>query len=304
MGNRIIKESICTSDSIEGLTWFEECFFYRLIVNVDDYGRLDARAAILRAKLFPLKDGITDKQIGDALNKLSTAGMVRMYRYDLKPYLQLESWNSHQQIRNKKSKFPAPDMDCEKLQSIDINCNQLQSIAGPIQSNPIQSESNPNTNSNTNPPPLPPVNGGRDADGDRKTIDACSATADKMGKTGKTTDTPQGKTADTPQGKTTDTPQGKTADPPTSFEAFWASYPRKIGKIAALKAWNRIKPNAELRKRIADAIQLAKRCEQWRRENGKFIPNPATWLNQGRWDDEPTPELSHEGRLARYDIEF
>ncbi len=71
MGNRIIKESICTSDSIDQLTWFEECFFNRLLVNADDFGRMDARGQILKARLFPLKD-TTDKQIKDALNKLST----------------------------------------------------------------------------------------------------------------------------------------------------------------------------------------------------------------------------------------
>ena len=47
MPNRIIKETICTSDTIERLTPFEETFFYRLIVNCDDYGRMDARPAIL-----------------------------------------------------------------------------------------------------------------------------------------------------------------------------------------------------------------------------------------------------------------
>ena len=36
MPNRIIRESICTSDSIDKLSWFEEVLFYRLIVNCDD----------------------------------------------------------------------------------------------------------------------------------------------------------------------------------------------------------------------------------------------------------------------------
>ena len=55
MPNRIIKESVCTSDSVDGLSWFEEVFFYRLIVNCDDYGRFDARPAVLKSRLFPLK---------------------------------------------------------------------------------------------------------------------------------------------------------------------------------------------------------------------------------------------------------
>ena len=43
MPNRIIKESICTSENIDQLSPFCETVFYRLIVNVDDYGRIDAR---------------------------------------------------------------------------------------------------------------------------------------------------------------------------------------------------------------------------------------------------------------------
>ena len=55
MPNRIIRESICTSESIDGLSWFEEVLFYRLIVSCDDFGRYDGRAAIIKNRLFPLK---------------------------------------------------------------------------------------------------------------------------------------------------------------------------------------------------------------------------------------------------------
>lgn len=133
--NRILKDSIRTSDTIDELTWFEEVFFYRLIVTCDDYGRFDARPKILKAELFPLKDGVTLKQIVDALNKLSTVGLVQVYEYDQKPYLQLTTWARHQQIRNQKSKYPEPPAKS------DFNCNQLLSNAPVIQSNPIRIQS-------------------------------------------------------------------------------------------------------------------------------------------------------------------
>lgn len=141
MPNRIIKESICTSDTIDQLSWFEEAFFCRLIVNCDDYGRFDARPAILKARLFPLKS-VTEKQICDALNKLSTVGIVTIYEHDGRPYLQLVTWDKHQQIRAKKSKYPAPDETCNHLISNDIKCPR----------NPIQSESESESEfeSNTN----------------------------------------------------------------------------------------------------------------------------------------------------------
>ena len=130
MPNRILKESICTSESIDRLSWLEEVTFYRLIVNCDDYGRMDARPPILRARLFPLKT-LTDKQVQSAIESLRSAGMIDLYKVDGRSYLQIRQWARHQQIRSKKSKFPAPDAN---LQSDDIKCNQMISNSPVIQS--------------------------------------------------------------------------------------------------------------------------------------------------------------------------
>ena len=81
-------------------------------------------------------------------------------------------------------------------------------------------------------------------------------------------------------------PDGSTARA-NRFAAFWAAYPRKQGKGAAEKAWNKIKPTAEVFDRIMAAVESQKGCEQWKRNNGQYIPNPSTWLNQRRWEDEP-----------------
>lgn len=142
MPNRIIKESICTSDSIDLLTPFEETVFYRLIVNCDDYGRMDARPKILAAKLFPLKD-IRAKQMEDALRKLTSAELVRLYYVDSKPFLQMNTWDRHQQIRAKKSKYPGPEEADSNLITDDSKCNQTIADVPVIQSN---QNPNPNTN--------------------------------------------------------------------------------------------------------------------------------------------------------------
>lgn len=70
------------------------------------------------------------------------------------------------------------------------------------------------------------------------------------------------------------------------FDEFWAAYPKRVGKAYAFKAWKRIKPTAELHERIMQALADQKRGEQWLRDNGRYIPNPATWLNGGYWDNE------------------
>jgi phage replication O-like protein O len=77
-------------------------------------------------------------------------------------------------------------------------------------------------------------------------------------------------------------PRGTALD---GFEAFWTAYPKKVGKRAALRAWKKIKGLSLVK--ILQALEEQKQWEQWRREHGRFIPHPATWLNQGRWDDQP-----------------
>ena len=131
MPNRIIKESICTSDSIARLSWFEEVLFYRLIVNCDDYGRFDGRPAIIKNRLFPLKESLTTKAVSEAVNTLVTAGMVALYEFEGKPYLYLPTWNDHQSVRAKRSKFPEP---CEYMKSSASICKQMNTNAPVIQS--------------------------------------------------------------------------------------------------------------------------------------------------------------------------
>lgn len=77
--------------------------------------------------------------------------------------------------------------------------------------------------------------------------------------------------------------------PAGDFEDFWKAYPRKAGKDAARRAFSRA--GAEICV-LLDALERQKQTEQWRRENGRFIPYPATWLNQGRWQDETPAEPS------------
>ena len=118
MANRILKESICTSESLRHLSWFDETVFYRLIVNCDDYGRFDAREDLIKGRLFPLKRDVTLASIKSALKALESEGIITLYEHEGRPYLELVNWTKHQNVRNKKSKYPSPKGD-EKA----IDCN-------------------------------------------------------------------------------------------------------------------------------------------------------------------------------------
>lgn len=225
MPNRILKESICTSDNLNELNPQEEIFFYRLIVNCDDFGIFDARTKILRSKCFPLKtDTIKESDIEKWLKGLIKANLCFLYEVDGKRYLKMTSWERHQQMRATRSKYPTPDSDGCKIISIDSNGNQMISDDYKCPRNPIQSESESESNPNTSRA--------------------------------------------------------------SAFDAFWSAYPKKVGKGAAEKAFSKLSP--ALLPQMLSAIDTQKKSDQWKKDGGQFIPNPATWLNQRRWEDELT----------------
>ena len=76
----------------------------------------------------------------------------------------------------------------------------------------------------------------------------------------------------------------------SDFDVFWNSYPKKVGKKKALQSWTKAKdrPSIEI---VLKSLEAQKKSDQWSKDGGQYIPHPATWLNQGRWDDEiKTPE--------------
>lgn len=70
------------------------------------------------------------------------------------------------------------------------------------------------------------------------------------------------------------------------FDDFWKVYPKRVGKQEARKAWERQNGNRPELECILSKLEELKKSDQWRNDGGKFIPNPATWLNRGGWDDE------------------
>jgi hypothetical protein len=151
MPNRIIKESITTSDNLNRISLGAEVLFYRLIVYVDDYGRGHADPKVIFGKCLPMKIGeITLEQVCGWLDELEQYNLIQRYTVGGKPYLCLTSWEEHQRIRNSVAKHPSPaeaddDLsgDPPQLAATRRNSPQLAADCGlnPIQSNPIRIQS-------------------------------------------------------------------------------------------------------------------------------------------------------------------
>lgn len=66
------------------------------------------------------------------------------------------------------------------------------------------------------------------------------------------------------------------------FELFWKAYPKKVGKGGAYQSWKKQKPSVD---NVLNALRWQTRTPSWTKENGQFVPNPATYINQRRWED-------------------
>ncbi len=80
--------------------------------------------------------------------------------------------------------------------------------------------------------------------------------------------------------------RGMTTKLQILFDRFWLAYPKRIAKAVAATAWVKIAPDDQLAAVIIAAIDQAKNADAWKLEGGRFIPNPATWLNGQCWLDE------------------
>lgn len=79
------------------------------------------------------------------------------------------------------------------------------------------------------------------------------------------------------------TPQG---DEPELFARFWALYPKKRKKRDALRAWKKLDPDMDLCREMSRALKVQMASYDWQKDNGQYIPYPATWLRGRMWEDD------------------
>lgn len=227
MPNRIIKDSIRTSKTINALSDFQFRLWVHLIVSADDYGRGYADPELVKGLVFPRRKRVNESDIGKALSELAGMGCISLYEVDGESYFCFPRWSDHQRVQTKVSKFPAP------TENTEIQCDQRWSTVSHGES-PLESRiQNPELIT----PHIPP--------------------------------------------------QGERGEP-DAFDTFWEMYPRKSAKEKARSAFKRI-PKRDYSPLFA-GLKAQKQSEQWCRDGGQYIPYPATWLNQRRWEDKP-PEV-------------
>ena len=119
MPTRYLKPEIRDSATMDSLSELAEVMFYRLLVSVDDFGRIDARASYIKSTCFPTRDSFTAKKAEEMLIELDRKGAITLYEHGGRRYLQMTKWTNIP--RAKESKCPQPNDTC-----IQVNANVLQ----------------------------------------------------------------------------------------------------------------------------------------------------------------------------------
>lgn len=112
MPSRVIRHEINHSESLRRVSIGADLCFRALLVAVDDYGRIDARRAMLKAALFPVREEVTEVDIEGWIHELSVgqSAPVQVYHVGDLPFIQLTAWEKYisKQKRAKNSRYPDP----------------------------------------------------------------------------------------------------------------------------------------------------------------------------------------------------
>lgn len=246
MPNRLVREGFLDSEAIHALSDAAECFYHRLILAVDDAGRIDGRPEMLRAKLYPLDSRRSTSDISKWQQECIAQRLVIAYDWQSKPFLQLTKWQRNS--RSMTSKFPWSDgtfaIKWVNKETRDGVKEFVMSSVPHTDGMPMPSDAKQAISRE--------ISGDGDGDGDEDV---------------------------NPQ-----IPKGAEI----GFFEFWTHYPRKTAQQKALSAWMKLKPDSDLCKVIINAVKAQSQWSQWTKDNGQFIPHPATWINGKRWQDELT----------------
>ena len=266
---RSIKPGFFDNEVLGGLPPLTRLLFIGLWCIADREGRLEDRPKRIKKTLLGYDD-VSTSEVSEMLQALHDTGFIIRYTVDGEEYIQVVNFAKHQNphVKEKPSEIPPPpEFQTGHIQeNIDYGSDDDDDENDEHHTSTVQAPDKHQTSTVQAPPitvnRLPST--GNLPPGIREAREETCAAAEQTEESKKEAQTLLQK----------------------RFDLFWAAYPKKVGKKAALASWKKVKPDTELFDKIMTAIGRAKATWQWQRENGRYIPNPKTWLNEGRWDDE------------------
>ena len=266
---RSIKPGFFDNEVLGGLPPLTRLLFIGLWCIADREGRLEDRPKRIKKTLLGYDD-VSTSEVSEMLQALHDTGFIIRYTVDGEEYIQVVNFAKHQNphVKEKPSEIPAPPEFLTSCASekIDYDTDDDDDENDEHQTSPVHVSVKHQTSTVQAPPitvnRLPST--GNLPPGIREAREETCAAAEQTEESKKEAQTLLQK----------------------RFDLFWAAYPKKVGKKDAQKAWKNAKVNTDLFDKIMAAVGKARITTQWLREGGRYIPNPSTWLNEGRWDDE------------------
>lgn len=250
---RSVKPEFWTDPDIVAMAMEARLFFIGCWNHADDYGVMKDDPARLRLQIMPADTDLDAASIIDEL--VERRHLLRMTAPDGTEVLVVRSFTVHQKIDKRAvGRWGHPD-------DFDPRVTPDPPAARPVPTDPAPS------------PPLPtdphPGLEGKGLEG-----------------TGPS-NTPSTGTSLALVGAQDPLPAAPAMNYPDTFAAWWERYPRKVGKQAALAAYNKARRKAGGHYRLFSSLEDHNAAWKANGTDDQFIPHPATWLNEGRYDDPP-----------------
>lgn len=271
---RSIKPGFFDNEILGDLPALTRLLFIGLWCIADREGRLEDKPRKIKKMLLGYDD-IDADGVDKMLQELHDNGFIFRYKIETEEYIQVINFTKHQNphIKEKGSEIPSPEGYSEPNDTIYGGGTHQSTIQAPdkhgantVQAQPITFNLSPSTG--TLSPTTPNGADGLEEQEDQQPGESLTVNM-----------------AGTAAGEEPREQPSKTLAE-RRFDEFWVAYPKKVGKKAAQTSWKKLKPDTELHDKIMTAIGRARVTDQWQKEGGRYIPNPTTWINQGRWDDE------------------
>lgn len=310
MPDRLIRESWCSSESIDRLTPFEETVLARMIVNCDDFGRMDGRPSVLCSRLFVTRRSVEEQEVAAAVARLEEEGFLLRYEVEERPYIQMQGWGRHQRIRNQRSKYPAPlDPSQAAKGQMPPQVRRDAAAADPSPQagrgqNTEEQAAAPSPQTHREATHLPQA-AAEDVRLPRSAAegsvlpapaDNCCQLPSIAAECGynpiqsESESKSESKSeSESLTGIQSESDDGLRERARENFLRFWKQYPKKAGKEEAFAAFMRSGAYGLDQQMLLDALREQRKSENWRKESGRFIPKPANWLMDGRWEERPLP---------------
>jgi hypothetical protein len=262
--DRLFHKRACRGERIVALDHFEFRVWWQYVMSADDFGVLPKSPLSIKAD-NPALATASDTRVKNALIKLVNCGLLGRFEHQGRRYLYQRDWQSYQRVRYpRETEYPKPPAD------FMADCDEATRALFAIHPGGGKTPKDSRSDAETLPEDSRKISEIVPQDFGVTRAPACG----------------QARMATS---MAIATANGCTDSLEARFENFWAAYPKKVGKDDARRSFAKRKPSQALLDSMLEAIELQRVSPQWSRDGGQFIPNPATWLNQGRWQDEVAP---------------